>query len=83
MSINEAELFLRRGNSSSRFHLHHIHRGLQRKMEPCSTESPAGEGDGPMAQAFHPRSLEGLVFSLRCVWRRTGGEQPVGLLRCR
>ena len=77
MGIKEAELFLSNGNSSSCFHLHHIHPGLQRKTDPCSTASLAGEEDSLMAQAFHPRSLEGLLFSLRGVWR-TGGLQPTG-----
>lgn len=78
MSIQEAELFLSRENSSSCFHFHCIHPGLQRKMDPCSTESLSGEGESLVAQAFHSRSLEGLLFSLRRIWRRTGGVQPTG-----
>ena len=82
MSTKEAELFLSRGNSSSCFHLHRIRPGLQRKMDPCSTENLTGEGESLMVQAVHPRSLEGLLFSLRCIWSTTPW-RPVGLLRCR
>lgn len=58
MGIKEAELFLSKGNFSC-FHLHHIHPGFQRKMDPCNIGSLPGEGDSLMAQAVFPDRVFG------------------------